>query len=253
MRRVGWSEFASFRRCHQQQAWRRLRRDEHVPVIRSEGRERGRLIQAVVEAFYKEEHWRDPNPLQRMYAALGTAAQATPPALMSQVTAVADLLPKVLETMQREELVGVEAWAEQKVSLVVEDVSIEGTYDLRVRAVNGTTKLLEGKTGWVERDQLRFYATALWVAGTPPDYVGIWQYRKGEVQWMKFTPKQRAAFLRSLEASMREYKAGLDDPRVGSHCQYCSFTHSCEPYRQSIRDKQARAPEIPDGGGFVSI
>jgi len=252
MRRVGWSEFASFRRCPQQQAWRREGRTEQIPQVQSEGRERGRLLHKIMERFYTERLWETPNPTAKMYAALQRAALETPNDLMSQVVVVTDLIPEIVETARREQLVG-PALVEYQVSRVFHDVSIEGRLDWLVKGLDNRYRLLDGKSGKGDREQLWFYASALERTPYQPSYLGQWRFRKGTVTWIRFTPAQRVAFDRSLDRTMLDFKAGLTSPKVGSHCRYCPFTLQCEAYRVSIRNKQAMLPEVPAGGGPVSL
>lgn len=257
MRRVGWTAFAEFLKCPQAHAWHRTKPEPPNAVI-AERRERGRLVHAVLHQFYLREFWRDAKPLDRMLSVLQEAARETPPGCLGQVVEVTELLPGILETIKREHLVGVLNRTECPVSLIVRGVSVEGRADLLVRGLDGKVRLLDGKGSQVDRDQLRFYALALehTVPWYFPHYIGTWHYRKHVVSWMKFTPAQQVKFRQKLDDGMEYYLSALPDDapaKVGSHCRWCPYTVACEPYRQRIRDKQAAAPDVPAGGGFVSL
>lgn len=253
---MGYSQLRDFWQCplkHFRRYW--VREPGRVSPKREDRMARGSLMQAIVEAFYRQDMWRRTDRDAALFVALDAAKVAlnSPPSAVAECAA---MLPRLLDTMRRERLVGVRNAVEERVSYIVEGVSIEGRADLIVQAPDRQVTLVDGKAGTTfDTKQLRVYALAL--AGTDwgsPQRVGTWSYRLGTVTWLSLTASSQAAFRRKLAAVMRRWKTAERHAVTGSHCNSCQFSDDCSAFRLKVRAKQACADvDIPPSGGFVSF
>jgi putative RecB family exonuclease len=92
--------------------------------------------------------------------------------------------------------------------------------------------------------QLSLYDAAvrqLW-PDAPGVSLAMWMLRHRELQYTSRTPEQREAALAYVEILGEQIATATEYPaRLGSHCGYCDYRHSCEDYQEVVAGKRTVA------------
>lgn len=283
-RTMFWSHFQSYRKCPQQYLYYKgwpgidvgagpgnpyplsaddLRCEHHAAM--------GKAIQVVLEKFYNQERWKDPNLRgERLRDWLTSYAKHELQVALNDSTYIdwkkAPSIPEMericvdgvvgyLSTMKAHRLLGSYAQSEVKVlGFVDEYTPIGGYIDFIIRRKGEDGKeevlILDGKNSkhkskYLSPDQLKFYAIAFKLSwDVLPDRLGwIWyRYPHGMVnddgsvetglEWIEFDVED----LRSLAADIVEVRKGMEnhkfDPTPSPKtCRFCDYEPVCEARR----------------------
>jgi hypothetical protein len=218
----------------------------------------GSVVQRVYEDFYNNELWRSGKDTSKKLMELvpkyfyefldeeyvdfdDIKCRYNPLELLETCK---EIVPKVLEGIKREKLIG--PYAKSEIVLKVQLQSsyfLYGIADFIIRKKDGTVMLLDGKSSkhrekYVDEDQLLFYALAFQLKHNRlPDKLGFYYYRFADdpeqaFDWIEPDPKRIAALRQDLvETFTKIQKKRFGATPKSSHCQWCPWEVMC-PERQ---------------------
>jgi CRISPR/Cas system-associated exonuclease Cas4 (RecB family) len=230
----------------------------------------GLVLAKIVERFYLEKWWDEPDPIARMRKALPLVSQQfidadklnfRPEELRDWLTIAHETFPLILGTIKAEKLLSDELYVERE-----EEIAFGDSDKLQMRpdliiVRKGITTLLDGKGGktvgrYVDDDQLIFYA-GIWreLNGRIPHRVGFWWFRHGKIVWLKVSNEEVDRVLVNARKFIDCIEEKQFEPSPGQHCRLCDYRVGCDAGQRFIAERHKVCDaEIPEGNfGEVSF
>lgn len=238
-----YSQLALYKKCPLRFKWMRV---DKRPLPPGDGKRAfiGNVLQKIVERFYVEQWWRDPATVSaRMLAEIpATGRQFTEadgllwlPGEQEKWVAIAlDTVPKIIEVIKTERLLGVTNLSEFEIEVPLGPDRIVGRVDFLFEAPDGSLTVLDGKAGgsfgkYVESDQLRLYALGVLASRYRrlPTRVGFWWYRFGKIAWRPVRRKVLQRFTEGVKHTIARVRSKDYAPTPGGHCRFCEWKTDC--------------------------
>lgn len=252
-----YSQLALYRTCPLKFYWARVDPKPESQIRDQSKAFIGILLGEVLARFYLEQWWREPHMLaERMVATiypLGYAISQREGITWAHtrdfdhwIQVATETIPKVLDVIRTEQLLGTEVCIEYGMTVPVGNGDdVHGRIDFLFVLRDGRLILLDGKGGgsigkFASADQLRLYA--LGVLADPkfhrlPDKVGFWWFRHGKIVWKKFTNDTLRTFVGGVQATIAAVRAKHFEPTPGPMCAYCEFRPGCTAGQEYLWSK----------------
>ncbi len=273
-----WTHIEAYEVCPQKGLWKAgwpdidlgagLGRSKPVPKDLSRHHAvMGIVVQGVLENFYNQEQWRNPEGLQKRLTEATKERLSyecgrnyinwhrSPTYEEMETVAVSGVLG-YLRTMKAHQLLGIYARSEVKLlGHLTKWLPVGGKADFVIRRDDTGITMLDGKNGatkmkYVDPDQLRWYALMYALSfGKLPDRIGFVWYRfpydeaTGEqgLDWVTFTKRDLKELAdRAQEVRLKQRKGLFDPTPSGEACRYCDYESVCEARQQMKQANSAK-------------
>lgn len=252
----GYSQLAIYRKCPLRFFWERVEKRPTKYVQDDRSAYIGNLLGRLLERFYMEQWWREPDVLHpRMVAAIRVIGDALlrdtllpwQPGEREKWDLIArETIPRILQTVRDERLLTPLVAVEYgiKVPLGGDNDVLFGRIDYLFEGADRSLTVIDGKGGGslgkhVSTDQLRTYALGVLADprfGRLPDRAGFWWFRHERVVWKQFTRATLLKFVTGVKQTIADIRAKRFEARPSGDCRYCGYLTACgagQEYMQS--------------------
>jgi CRISPR/Cas system-associated exonuclease Cas4 (RecB family) len=267
--------FSVYKTCPLQYKWKFVQRPDIFIPYEKKNAFIGILLAKLVEEFYRNHWWQEPEVTQRMLDRIPLLASSIttaenikwwPDEKEGWITVANETVPAIIRIIKEEQLIGNPAKDPKDENLVefetewpLEGDELQMRPDLIVRRSNLIT-LLDGKGGktvgrYVDKDQLLFYSLAVEkLYNQLPHRMGFWWFRHARVVWYPVLRSEVDALLNRVLNAIRGVKEGKFEPTPSASCRLCDFRSICETGTKYINGKHIVAPvDIPSNFGEVEF
>lgn len=266
---LSWSGFDTYQKCPKKYRLTRVDKEDPPEPDSKHNAVVGSVVQRVFEEFYNAEIWRSGSETTAKLLELvpkyfyefldkefvdfdDIKCNFTPLELLDTCR---EIIPKVMEGIKREKLLGPYAKSEIKLRAHLQgNYFLFGIADFILRRPDGELLLIDGKASrhrekYVDERQLLFYALAFkLVNGRLPDKLGIYYYRFADdaekaFDWFKPEP----ARIKKLHGELVEAFTNIQKMRFkatpnASTCRFCPWENVCQERQQekAVRREKKR-------------
>lgn len=261
-----YSSLSTYSTCPKQYEYDKVKDDpppspesKHNAII-------GSVTQRVFEDFYNEDLWKEDNVLEELNDRASTYFQnfieenyidwndvtCRFDSRSEPLREIYDIIPKTLQAIKRENLVGVYSESEVKIKTPFEDHILFGYIDFIIRKEDGTIMLMDGKSSrhreeYVDEKQLYFYCLLFFKHyHVVPDEVGFFYFRFGDDEdrafdWIDVTEEDVAKTQSDVAETIDqiENESFPANPHY-SHCQWCLWEQVCDERLEQKKKNRAK-------------
>lgn len=227
----------------------------------------GLVLQKLVERFYLEQWWKEPDPVNRFKLSVFSTCQHyidteklnfTPEERSHWMNIANEAAPVIVAAIRAFKLLSEEVYVEREEEVPFGEDKLQFRPDLVVMR-DGEYTLLDGKGGgtygrYVDNDQLYFYAGGLeTVFKRLPDRLGFWWYRFGKIKWIKVNPEAVEEVRDRIHSVLTGIKKEQFSPAPGPHCRLCDYRVGCQKGKEFLDSRVRIADPVEIPGNFSEV